>query len=261
MQVEQLILFGTLGMMALILFIVSFVFLYQKKIIAGELAIQQTVIKFQDDLISATILTEQKERERIAKNLHDDIGTSLNVIKLHLQKITRNSGDNEKLKEAGDKTLNLLSSTINDLRSISKSLVPATLLKVGLTESLREFCTNINDSGFCDVSFQFNGSMHDVSPDTAAQCFRIVQELFNNLIKHAVPKQVNLMVNRDENRISMLIVHNGVGINDDTIQKLYTLNKGVGLKSIESRVHMIKGIINYKINKPNESSIEVKFTI
>ncbi|HET6991514.1 MAG TPA: hypothetical protein VFJ43_09335, partial [Bacteroidia bacterium] len=94
-----LVLLGCLGMIILAVSIILFVVLYQKKVLAQQNQIQATENKHQLELLSATIQVVELEREKIAKNIHDDVGTLLNVIKLHLTKISRNSDDKSRSEE------------------------------------------------------------------------------------------------------------------------------------------------------------------
>lgn len=256
MKVEFLIITGTLLMLLLAFFIIMFVNLHQKRMLQNQFLLQNTKLNFQEQLIEATLITEQKEREKIARNLHDDIGTSLNIVRLQIEKTKRQNANNTELSNALEKSLGAIGETIHSIRNISKSLLPVTLEKVGWTQALKEFCSSINDTGVCNVSFIDNGKPFLKDFSLQAHAYRIIQEVFNNLLKHAKPSAITLLLDYKENQHLIVFSYNGTGINDAEITILYQQNKGVGLKSIESRLKILNGTINYK-TLPNEINISI----
>lgn len=251
-----IIIFGCLGMLLLAIGIVLFVLAYQKKVLSSKNEMQLAENKFQLQLIEATLLTEQKEREKIAKNLHDDLGTSLNILRMNIEKIGRNINNQEVLKFSAETSLDMMNKVIQDLRSISRDLMPATLTKLGLIQSLKDLCKHINEAGLISIEFISNDINENIDEKTEIQLYRICQEVINNLLKHAKPTKIFIEMTFTS-KIFITFKHNGVGISDDEIRKIYALNKGVGLKSIESRIRMINGKINYIQNASNESSIQI----
>lgn len=256
MSPSIIIIFGCLGMFILAFGIVLFVIAYQKKVLASQNEMQLAENKFQNQLIEATLLTEQEEREKIAKNLHDDLGTSLNIIRLNLQKLNRNTGNEEIVKTVSQTSLDMIASAMQDVRSISRDLMPATLMKLGFVQSMKELVKHINESG--QITFEFNTIPFDkkIEEKTEVQLYRICQEVLNNILKHGKPTAIFMELSFKDS-ISVVFKHNGIGISDDEIRKIYALNKGVGLKSIESRIRMINGKITYIQKSTHESAIEI----
>lgn len=253
---NAIIIFGCLAMLILGIGIILFVVAYQKKVLANQNQLQLAENKFQVQLIEATLLTEQEEREKIAKNLHDDLGSSLNIIRLNMRKIVSNNQNAKLIKKVSENSLEMLNHSINDLRSIARDLMPSTLIDLGFVKSINELCKCINSTGSTSIEFkviEFNKKIED---KTEIQLYRICQEVINNLLKHGKPTKIFMELSYDTN-ICIIFKHNGVGISDEAIHKIYALNKGVGLKSIESRIRMINGKISYIQNSENESRIQI----
>ena len=256
MSPSVIIIFGCLGMFILAIGIVVFVMAYQKKVLSSQNEMQLAENKFQRQLIEATLLTEQEEREKIAKNLHDDLGTSLNVLRLNIEKLNRNTTDLQIVQTVSQNSLDMINNAIQDLRSISRDLMPATLLKLGLTQSIIELCKQINETGSTNIEFNLVDFSNQIKEKIEIQLYHICREVINNLLKHAHPTKVFIQLTYT-NKISVIFNHNGEGISDEEIRKIYALNKGIGLKSIESRIRMINGKITYHQKSSHESTIEI----
>lgn len=262
MEVGTLIIFGSLGMSVLAIGIILFVVAYQKRVLANKSALQAADNAFQKQLIEATILSEQQEREKISKNLHDDLGTSLNILKLNLEKLHRNQAKPQVVSDVSNMTLEMINQAIHDLRAISRDLMPATLLKLGFVQSLNELSRNLNTTGKIKINFRHSDNIPKLGEKLEVQLYRICQEIINNLIKHSSPEEVNINVQmQNGNEVLVKFEHNGTGISNNEIKEIYALNKGVGLKSIESRVRMINGEINYFKNQQKPSYIEIQAPI
>lgn len=253
-----IIIFGCLGMSILAIGIVLFVLAYQKKVLANKSALQAADNAFQQQLIEATILSEQQEREKISKNLHDDLGTSLNILKLNIEKLHRNSDKHEVVEKVSGMTMEMINQAIHDLRTISRDLMPATLLRLGFVQSLNELCRNLNQTGKAKINFYHSENIPKLGEKTEVQLYRICQEVINNLIKHSEPENIDIEISFAGSGITVKFEHNGKGISNEEIKHIYTLNKGVGLKSIESRIRMINGEITYVKNQQKPSYIEIK---
>ncbi|MDP2384798.1 MAG: histidine kinase [Bacteroidota bacterium] len=256
--VTEFVALGSLGMIVLIVFIFLFIIMYQKKMNTHALQINEKETNHQKELLGSTIMVEEKERERIAKNLHDDIGTNLNVLKLQLTKISRNPADKELVAELLHESKAMLENTIQQVRGISKDLMPPVLMNLGFEKALSELCRNINNSNSIYVDFTTMSEGRTPDQKIILQLYRIVNEVVNNIIKHANATHISMKLSAQGNSYTVLVAHNGNGINDQDIKKLSGEGKGVGLKSILSRVQVVNGRIEYSTHEKNsEIKIEV----
>jgi signal transduction histidine kinase len=257
--VTELIVFGSVGMITLIVFIFIFVYMYQKKMIAFKLESIEKENKHQKQLLEASIKTEEKERERIAKNLHDDIGTHLNVLKMHLSKIARNANDTNLIAGVTTEAKTLLEGTIEQLRGISQDLMPPVLLNLGFEKAISDLCRSINNSGAICIEILNTPNCPKQDAATELQLYRISIELINNILKHAAASTINIAMQKQGNDFFISIQHNGKAINNEEVKKLSETAAGLGLRNIMSRAQVINADVNYyKEEQGGKITIELK---
>ncbi|MGZ3861749.1 MAG: sensor histidine kinase [Bacteroidia bacterium] len=256
-----LIVVGCLGMLILVAFIILFVLFYQKKVLAQQNEMQLAENKYQRQLLSAAIQVEEKERERIAKNIHDDLGTLLSVVKLNLSKITRNAGNKELTESLGGDNILLIDRSIQSIRGIAKDLVPPTLVKLGYIKAVNELCRHISNSGQIAISFSQSDVDLRLPEQAEVQLYRLTQELINNIIKHSGAKQIEIDFSRHNTSHKLVISHNGKGISSDEVKELSKLDRGLGLKSIQSRAQLINAAVFYNAPRNENANITVEIPL
>lgn len=256
----ELIVMGSLGMIMLIVFIFVFVFMYQKRVNLHKLELTEKETFHQRELLHATIEVEEKERERIAKNMHDDIGTQLNVLKLHISKMARNPADKELVASILNESKSILETSIEQVRTISKDLMPPVLANLGFERAISELCRNINNSGSVNAVFVSDGLAPILSPEIQVQLYRITNEVITNVLKHAEATEIKIVAKSDKNYL-ISIQHNGKGIDDSDVERLSAAGKGVGMKSIYSRAQVINAKMNYKKIAINSAEININLPI
>ncbi|MGZ4038521.1 MAG: sensor histidine kinase, partial [Bacteroidia bacterium] len=211
-DIFTIVLFGSLGIIALVLFIVVFVVLYQKKMLANKALFEESDARHQRRLLDATIEVAERERHRIASNVHDDVGLILSTIKLNLSRMTLVSNDKQTLKELAQQNAGMIDETIRIIRAISFDIMPKTLLRAGYAIGIKEMCNQINASG--QISVTFSSEAYDVHLDqkNEIQVYRIVKEVTNNIIKHSGASAMDVTVSCSPTILSTVITHNGKGI-------------------------------------------------
>jgi signal transduction histidine kinase len=258
-SLELLVAIGTAGMLILVVSIILFVALYQKKVLAQQNEIQLAENRHQRELLNATIEVAEQEREKIAKNIHDDVGTQLNVIRLHMTKLSRNAGDKVLSEEIAKESISMVDESIKTVRGIAHDLMPPTLVKLGLDKGLEELCRQLKhaDSLKVELSLATNGVR--LAPPVELQLYRAIREVINNIIKHSQASLIRITLRANPELLTAVIGHDGVGITNEAVNELMQAQKGVGLKSIQSRVQLVKGSIQYlsKGDRDSEIIIEV----
>ena len=116
-------------------------------------------------------------------------------------------------------------------------MMPEVLMKVGLVEALRDFCNNISAGRLLKISLQTFGMEKRLSTSTEIMLFRIIQELINNIVKHAQATEAIVQFNRDGNRLSITIEDNGRGFNTREAEEKITM----GMTTVKSRVDYLNG--------------------
>ena len=214
----------------------------QKQIIARkEQKIQEEQIKFlerQQQVVSlqSMINGQETERVRIARDLHDGLGGVFSTVKMHYSTIQHEIPEvrNNSLYR---KTFDLINNASEELRKVAHNMMPEVLMKVGLVEALRDFCDNINSGKLLKITLQTFGMEKRLSSSTEIMLFRIIQELINNIIKHAYATEAIIQFNREGNRLSITIEDNGRGFNTQEAEEKATM----GMTTVKSRVDYLNG--------------------
>lgn len=192
------------------------------------------------------------ERERIAKNMHDDVSTLLNVIKLNLTKVSRNYTDRLLSEKLIKDSLELTDESIDTIRNIAKELSPPSLEKLGYEKGVAELCRKISDSSRIEVGIILSENEVRLSQSKELQLYRMTQEVLNNIIKHSGVKEINISIKSTEKGVSTIISYYGFGITTELADELSETEKGCGLKSIQRRADLIDASINYIMIGSNE---------
>jgi signal transduction histidine kinase len=232
---------GTITILLLAIGLVMFMFQYQKKIIRKDLIIKETEVKHSQDLFLGTLQATEKERERIARELHDVIGASLSAMRLQLADIGMKSIEDKNLSAFIIKNKELIDNTILEVRRISNDLLPPGLEEFGLAYAIEGLCETILSCSNLDISLKV-GEIGKIEKQKSLIVYRIVQELLNNSIKHADATQIVINLSLDEGYLLMIYVDNGKGFDFSEAYK----KRSLGLKNIEVRAKMVDGSARFE---------------
>jgi signal transduction histidine kinase len=236
--------------------VVTFITVYRSLHRKVNLRKQQLLNTEQQQEISnlkAVMAGEEKERTRIARELHDGIMVQLAVIKMKLRKarVTQQVHEEQSL----DAILQQLDDTSRELRRTAHNLMPDMLLETGLTDAVFYYCNNLQKETGLNIVFQHYGTLPALSPEAELYLYRIVQELLQNIIKHAHASKALVQLNYHVPLLSLSIEDNGVGFDRDII------DSGMGLKSIYSRLRVLKGTIDLQSKKQLGTAIFIELNI
>lgn len=234
--------------------IILFFFLSRKKIIKTQLEKASLEIEYQKELLQNTLLTQEEERKRIAQDLHDAISSKLNIVSLNASLLEDKNISSEEVHKIGKGIYKVTSTVLENSRRIAHDLLPPTLERFGLQAALEELCEEILETQKYTLEYQLVYKEGFLNSQEELHLFRIVQELFNNSIKHANASIITLEVTSKENKLSLKYTDNGKGFEIDEAKKV----KGLGMSGIENRVIIINGLLDVK-SSPNKG-IQVKIT-
>lgn len=192
----------------------------------------------QQKLIDSEIATQERERKRIATDLHDGIGASLSSIKMQITDAASNEPSDLPIR--GKEIADNLSDVIDDIKRIVYDLHPPGLERYGLQTGLKNLVDRLNKSTDVNVIFDYYGQRDVVHP-VSITIFRIIQELINNTLKHARASEIRIHINEFDDEINIMYEDNGIGM----IGSRFT---GLGLHSIESRVRSLDGRMSWESN-------------
>lgn len=195
---------------------------------------QRRNLELQRQSILAEINAMERERTRIAADLHDDISPILSVIRFQINSLTVAGADDQAQIENASKHVDDL---IHRLREISNNLMPASLLRKGLVVSIGEFLRNAGTIAKLKIQFRCSDGIN-VPQEKSIHIYRMVQELVHNCIRHANATELTVQLEAGNQLLSIFYKDNGVGFNFDAAVNNST---GLGLRSLKSRVDLMGG--------------------
>lgn len=217
---------------------------------------QRTVLKLKElekqkelELTRAMLEGEERERRRIARDLHDGLGGTLSGIKIKLSGMP-----NKPAAPLIDQAIGQLEQAIGELRSIARNMMPETLIRSGLQVALRDLCVSLS-SEKTTIEFQSNGAPKEIAIPSQVNIYRIIQELIANAIRHGKAAKILVQCLQHDNHFLLTVEDNGKGF--DPEQPL--ASRGIGLINIQNRVNLMKGKmqIDAALNEGTTVNIEL----
>ncbi len=243
-DIRYLVIIGIAVMLLLFVsFLLAFIFSQRRKYHYQQ-SMQDLKEKQQNQLIEAAVRSEEIERHRIAETLHDEVGAILSSSKLHLQGIKSNSLNNQDL-QLYEKGKELLDAAIQKVRGISHNLHSSILQEFGLNEAIRHFIKQLTKGGIIKATNCLSDEYKTQNPENDISIYRMVQELLNNILKHAHASGIDISSTYTKNVLQLTITHNGSGLTQEQFEELRYKKEGLGLKNIQNRIILLKGSIEF----------------
>jgi signal transduction histidine kinase len=228
----EVLLVSMLGLFALGTGIIIIFMVHQRRLIAKDLEQQRMESHYQKELLKGSIQSQEAERQRIAHDLHDEIGALLTTSRMYFNQLEPGQPE-EQLKRVSEKMNALFDEMISNVRSISHDLRPVVLEKLGLIEAIDSLREKLIDTG---MGFHFSHQISlPLNKEAEVNLYRILQELVGNTLKHAHAKSISIQMKQEKNNFLLLYSDDGIGFDPAA----YSI--GLGIKSIESRVSVLDG--------------------
>gem|GEM_PF-1344358 len=205
----------------------------------------------QREVLNAIILTQEQERERIGESLHNGLAQLLYGVQTRLQVLKVRDEENEKQLRT---ILSIVSDAINDARRITFELVPVVLKDYGIEVALKELIRKVTKE-MLHVTLKLSG-INTLPEKLEFAIYRIVQELLNNIVKHAAATEAAFTISRQKNQITITVSDNGIGFDEHELQQV---GNGMGLKNIRNRVKLLKG--GFSITSPARGGTVITITL
>jgi signal transduction histidine kinase len=190
-------------------------------------------------VINAIINTEENERKRFAKDLHDGLGPILSTVKMSLSALTDRIKDPSGLVILNN-TNHLVNEAISTIKDISNNLSPHVLSNFGLASAISAFTTKINQTKAVEIDFKSNMEAQRLDNDKEVVVYRAVCELINNSVLHSGASRIEIELNKHEKFVTLQFYDNGRGFDTSSLTREDT--KGMGLSNIETRVRTVEGV-------------------
>jgi two-component system, NarL family, sensor kinase len=225
----------------LVFFIVIFISLYQKRYYTHLKEKQEMHSSFQQELLKTRLEIQEDTFRNISQEIHDNIGQALSFVKLNLNTVDPYNSALviDKLAESRQ----LITKTIQDLRDIAKSLNTDFISEIGLQVAIEQQLQMIERTKQYQTSFSIKGEVLKNNPQRELVVYRIVQELLNNIVKHADANSINIEMQYLSEKLIITVQDNGKGF-DIIAARSVEMNTGLGLRNMTNRMNMIKGTID-----------------
>ena len=214
----------------------------------------------QNLLIEGAVRSEEGERHRIAEMLHDEVGALLSSSRIFLVEMnTNNLSEDDKQDHA--KVKEMIDESIQKVRTISHNLHSTILKEFGLNEAIRHFMKKVTGGTVVNSTVELDDEYQISNAETDLAVYRILQELVNNLIKHAHPRLINITSLLNQNQLQLQIQHNGHGLTQEQFEELRFKPAGLGLKNIQNRIILLKGNIHFTKLDTGEYIIQLSIPV
>ncbi len=249
----------------LCLVVIIAIYFYKLKKAASQLAIQQEIVlkqKIQNlvdnqeiEIINATLSAKKKEKEEISKELHNNIGSLLTSVKFHFQAFDKNIIEaHDGTKKLYEKTNQILDNVTDEVRNISHRFDKDPIPEFNLENAITNFSKKVENQRL-KVHTTIHGLESFKNSQISIFIFRILQELVNNVLKHAAASELSINITRNTDQINMMVEDNGKGFD---IQKE---ESGIGLKNLKKQLATIDGSCHIDSNESRGTIINIDIPI
>src|SRR5882757_2825942 len=248
---DNIFLLVIIAMVGTFLLAGSFIFFFiraQRRMLAQKEIMQKAALEHREALLHAAIQSQEEERKRIGRDLHDDVGSALS----NLRMVLGNNVDTQVTHKP------LIDNIITTVRNISHTLSPPGLELFGLDYALHELCDTFNISGKIKLVFENNATEETghIGLQNALTIYRVMQELISNTVKHANATTITITINKANRILTFLYNDNGVGVTLTPSKKA-----GMGMQNIEGRLSMINASYEIESSPGNGFNILIKLSL
>ena len=214
-------------------------------------------VKQQNEISNLTAMLDgqEQERTRLARDLHDGLGGLLSGTKIELSGISSKVEDQFVMQKV-NKSLTQLDNAVNELRRVAHNLMPELLLKYGMVEAIKEYCNRMS-SDTLDVSAEIVSYNHSLDINRQVLVYRIIQELVNNAVKHAVAQQIFIQLAQTDNTIFLTVEDDGEGFDVASLDG----RKSAGMHNVHSRLDFLKGKLHIDSRQGMGTTVEIEFPV
>lgn len=208
------------------------------------------------DRLKNLIEGEENERVRIGQQLHDDVMVEFSIVRMNMEVVPTQFPEFGKSKDYIN-IVQQLNNASTKLRHTAHNLMPDALLEEGLVSALIYFCRNVQQMTGLAIDFQHHGDIPKLAIEREIAIYRVVQELIQNVIKHAAATEVMVQLKYWGKTLNLTVEDNGIGIKDVTT----SVKNGRGLNSIRTRLKAINGTMEISPNWPNGLFVDIDINI
>jgi len=236
-EILSVIVIGGIMAVALLLFIMTVLFLYQKRQHRHEKELVKLKEEYDQELLRSQLEIQEGTLKTIAQELHDNIGQMLSVVRLSLATVGLEK--THPAYEGVENSREILNRAIVDVSNLTKSLHTDRIAQIGLREAVQFEVETIRKSGLVNIDFSSSGTEQDLDPQKSIFLFRMFQEILNNTLKHSRATLVTVAVSYTDRLFTLRMEDNGIGFNVEEKKNKPSASGGVGLKSMINRAKLV----------------------
>ncbi|QIP15376.1 sensor histidine kinase [Spirosoma aureum] len=254
------IILGTLIFLGLSAFVVSFLFFFNKKQAQYRQEKADLKARYDREILKSQLEVQNSTLQEVGQELHDNIGQLLSVAKINLSILESLPQEVESLDYI-KQTTDVISQSIKDLRSLTKSLDGDFVQDFGLLESINHELHRIEKTKRFKTSTHLDGEMYSLGYDREIVLFRIFQEILNNAIKHSRANMIHIDLLFAPEKFTLAFNDDGEGFDYEEIMSQELSKSGAGLRNIFRRVELIGGQCIYKSAKNQGTQVSIELAV
>ncbi|MDR2271504.1 MAG: sensor histidine kinase [Sphingobacterium sp.] len=206
--------------------------------------------------LTAMLAGEEKERTRLARDLHDGLGGLLSSTKLGLSSISTSGPEEHSIKDGITRSIELLDDAVDELRRLAHNLMPDLIVKYGLQEALQDYAARMSQAS-CQVECEFLQFESKLSVEHQISLYRIIQEVVNNALKHAEASNIFIQLSMYDERLHITIEDDGKGFDTAKVD----LQHSAGMHNIQSRLSFLHGEMKVISAIDEGTTIEIEMPV
>ena len=223
-----------------VLILISGYLLIRSYRLGQKAQLHQEKIRHREDQLQAVIRTQEEERNRFARDLHDGLGQYMTALKMSIINFEQQHEiDEQERSRRFERIMKLFNDIYQELRNITFNIMPQVLLQKGLVPATEELIRKMKETAGIDVSLFTYGVSRRLNSEQEIAIYRIVQELLNNAVKHSGSNSITITFTEHEREFNIIVESNGGGFDKTRLQK----SRGNGWKNILSRLELLGGTI------------------
>lgn len=227
---------GTLLLLILVFVIVLYAFLHQKKVLQLKGQLHEEDIRKQHAVFNALQEGQERERTRLAEELHDGVGAKLSGLKMTLEYLNSHAQEHQELIA---RIFSGVAETVEEVRAISHNLLPYSFNDRTIEQLLQNHMEQLSAMNGCRYDLFISPAADKIDSQLKLHCYRIVAELLHNVHKHAKASVASAQINVDDGQLEIVVEDNGVGLYSKSAGQ-----EGIGLMNIRNRVKVCNGTMN-----------------
>ena len=252
-EVLRIVLVSSITLFILLVMVVTLLVLFQRRKLRHELEKKEQEQTFKQEQDKTRIEIQENALKNLAWELHDNIGQLLSVARMQLNMLQFQMETDKKEKVA--EISEVLKITLNEVRSLSKTLNPEVVTSIGLTSAIQTEIDRFKRLQFIETQFVVNGDERSIDAKDELIIFRIIQEFFSNTIKHSKAKNLEVIMDYTPSELLINLKDDGRGFDSEVMRK------GSGLINITSRAKMINATVDMQSEKGKGVTLSFKYPL